>query len=64
MNKDGAGIIVVRKFNNEFKVLGLKANNYNDDYDIPKGTIEKKPPEGRSENSLKSRKTEIKVKLL
>lgn len=40
-NKDGAGIIVVRKFNNEFKVLGLKANNYNDDYDIPKGTIEK-----------------------
>jgi len=33
----GAGIIVVRKFNNKWKVLGLKKGNI---YDIPKGGVD------------------------
>ena len=33
----GAGIIVVKKFNNEWKVLGMWARG---GYDIPKGHIE------------------------
>jgi 8-oxo-dGTP pyrophosphatase MutT (NUDIX family) len=36
-NDPGAGVVVVRKFNNEYKVLGLRLFGK---YDLPKGKIE------------------------
>ena len=37
--KNGAGFILVKKFKNEWKVLGLKING---EYDLPKGKVDKK----------------------
>ena len=52
----GAGIIVVKKFNNEWKVLGMWARG---GYDIPKGHIE--DGDDVFENALRETKEEVGV---
>ncbi len=53
----GAGIIVVRKFNNHWKVLGLKKGNI---YDIPKGGID--PGESTLHSALRETREEAGIK--
>ncbi len=38
-NKQGAGFVIVKKFNDGWRVLGLKVDG---EYDLPKGRVDKK----------------------